>query len=113
WGVRWFAQYAPGLLGTGRSIVSPFSAPSLNGRALLFTAAMTLATSLSCGLLPALECSRLSLTSALKRDERGGGRRRAFRGLVVAEVALAVLLLGAAGILLDTFARMQRLERGF
>jgi len=113
WGVRLFAQYAPGLLGSGRSLVSPFSAPSLNGRALLFTAALTVATSLTCGLLPAVECSRVALTNALKSDERSGGRRRVFRGLVVMEVALAVLLLGAAGILLDGFARAQRLQRGF
>jgi predicted permease len=54
------------------------------------------------------------LTHALKEDERSGGaRRRIFRGLVVTEVALAVLLLAAAGLLLDNFARMQQLRQGF
>jgi predicted permease len=54
------------------------------------------------------------LTRALKEDERSGGaRRRIFRALVVTEIALAVLLLAAAGLLLDSFAQMQRLRGGF
>jgi hypothetical protein len=67
-----------------------------------------------CGLAPALETSRARLTYLLKEDARsGGGRRRLFRGLVVTEVALAVLLLAAAGLLLESFAGIQRLRHGF
>src|SRR5262249_10587466 len=52
---------------------------------------------------------------ALKDSDRStsSGSRRAFRGLVVAEVALAVLLLVSAGVLLESFARQQRLRSGF
>jgi predicted permease len=67
-----------------------------------------------CGLAPALDTSRTELTQALKEDERGGGAsRRMFRTLVVSEIALAALLLAAAGLLLENFAGMQRLRQGF
>lgn len=114
WGVEVFARYAPAVLWTGRITISPFSAPALDARALLFALGVTLATSVLCGLAPALETARTQLTHALKEDERSGGaRRRVFRALVVTEIALAVLLLAAAGLLLDSFAGMQRLRQGF
>jgi putative ABC transport system permease protein len=114
WGVRVLARYAPSMVWTGRVTMSSFSAPALDARALLFTIGVTLATSVLCGLAPALDPSRTRLTQALKEDDRsGGGRRRIFRALVVTEIALAVLLLAAAGVLLDSFVGMQRLRRGF
>ena len=114
WGVTAFSRYAPAVLWTGRIAMSPFAAPTLDTRALLFALAMTGATSVLCGLAPALETSRARLTHILKEDDRsGGGRRRLFRGLVVTEVALAVLLLAAAGLLLASFTGIQRLRHGF
>ena len=114
WGVGLFSRFAPAVLWTGRTSIAAFSAPALDARALLFAVGVTLLTSLLCGLAPALDTSRTTLTHALKEDERGGGvPRRLLRTLVVVEVALAVLLLAAAGLLLDNFARMQRLQQGF
>ena len=114
WGVEIVARYAPTLLWTGRITISQFSVPALDARALLFALGVTLVTSVLCGLAPALDTSRTPLTYALKQDDRsGGGRRRIFRVLVVTEVELAVLLLAASGLLLDSFARMQQLRRGF
>jgi putative ABC transport system permease protein len=114
WGVNVFARYAPAVLWTGRVTISAFSAPALDARALFFAIGVTLATSVLCGLAPALDTSRVQLTQALKEDERGGGpSRRIFGSLVVTEIALAALLLSAAGLLLDSFARMQRLREGF
>jgi putative ABC transport system permease protein len=114
WGVDLFARYAPAVLWTGRITISPFSMPALDARALLFALGVTLATSVLCGLVPALDSARTQLTHALKEDERSGGaRRHVFRVLVVTEIALAVLLLAVAGLLLDSFARMQRLRQGF
>lgn len=114
WGVAGFARYAPAVLWSGRITVSPFAAPTLDARALLFAAGVTLITSVLCGLAPALETARTQLTQVLKEDDRGGGaRRRVFRLLVVGEVALAVLLLSGAGVLLESFARMQRLRGAF
>jgi putative ABC transport system permease protein len=114
WGVNVFSRFAPAVLWTGRTSIATFSAPALDARALLFALGVTLLTSLLCGLAPALDTSRATLTHALKEDERGGGvPRRLLRTLVVVEVALAVLLLAVAGLLLDNFARMQRLQQGF
>jgi putative ABC transport system permease protein len=114
WGVAGFSRYAPTVLWTGRITMSPFAAPALDGRALLFALVMTVATSVLCGLAPAFETSRTRLTRVLKEDDRGGGaRRRVFRGLVITEVALAVLLLAAAGLLIESFAGMQRLRTGY
>lgn len=114
WSVDLFARHAPGVLWTGRVTISPFAAPALDARALLFALGVTLATSVLCGLMPALDTTRAEFTHALKEDERSGGARRGlFRGLVVTEIALAVLLLAAAGLLLDSFSRMQRLRGGF
>ncbi len=114
WGVEAFSRYAPAVLWTGRTPIAAFSTPSLDTRALLFALGVTLVTSVLCGLAPALDTSRASLTQALKENERGGGvPRRLFRSLVVIEVALAVLLLAAAGLLLDNLSQMQRLQQGF
>jgi predicted permease len=114
WGVDLFSRYAPAVLWTGRTAISPFSEPAVDGRALAFTLAVTLVTSMLCGLAPALDTARTELTHALKEDERGGGApRRLFKSLVVVEIALAVLLLAAAGLLLDNVAHMQQLRRGF
>jgi putative ABC transport system permease protein len=114
WGVDVFSRFAPAVLWTGRTSIAAFSSPALDARALLFALGLTLTTSVLCGLLPALDTSRAPLTNALKEDERGGGvPRRLFRTIVVVEIALAVLLLAAAGLLLDNFARMQRLQQGF
>jgi predicted permease len=114
WGVEAVSRFAPALLWTGRTSVGAFSAPALDGRALLFALAVTLVTSVMCGLAPALDTSRTPLTHALKEDERGGGTpHRLLKTLVVVEVALAVLLLAASGLLLDNVVRMQQLQRGF
>jgi putative ABC transport system permease protein len=112
-GVDSFARYAPAVLWTGRVTMAQFSAPAVDTRALLFAVGVTLVTGVLCGIVPALDTSRTGLTHALKEDERGGRRRGLFRALVVTEIALAVLLLAASGLLLDSFARMQRLRGGF
>jgi predicted permease len=114
WGVRAFATSAPVVLWSGRMTISPFSTPALDTSALAFALGVTLITSVLCGLAPALETSRTPLTQALREDERGGGpRRRLFRALVVVEVAIAVLLLGGAGLFLENFQRIQQQRQGF
>lgn len=85
---------------------------------LAFTAAVSLFTGLLFGLLPALKACLVSdLTAALKSGgaaattDREGGRTR--RALVVAEMALAVLLLFGAGLLLRSFIELQSVDPGF
>jgi predicted permease len=83
--------------------------------ALAFALLVTLATGLATGLLPALQAARVNVNETLKESSRGstaaGQRLRA--GLLVAEVSLSLVLLIAAGLLLASFARLQRVEPGF
>ena len=80
----------------------------------MFALAVALGTTLLFALVPALAASRLELSTALKDDDRGGGRRgHALSILVVAEVAIACLLLTASGLLIENFARIQSRRSGF
>ena len=76
---------------------------------------MTLVTGLAIGLLPALQAARVNVNETLKEASRGStGRGQRLRaGLLVAEVSLSLVLLIAAGLLLTSFARLQRVEPGF
>ena len=83
--------------------------------ALAFSLGATLLTGLAIGLLPALQASGVNVLEALKEAGRGsvGTGRRLRAGLLVAEVSLSLVLLIAAGLLLTSFARLQRVEPGF
>jgi len=83
---------------------------------LLFSAAVTLLTALAFGVAPAVSGSRVSLTSSLKDGSRGSGgvTPSKTRGvLVVAQVALAVVLITGAGLMLRSLAGASRMELGF
>ena len=82
---------------------------------LAFTFLASLGTGVLFGLAPALQSSRLDLRSALNDSSRGsssGGHHRLRSMLVVLEVALALLLLTGAGLLLQSFARLSRVNPG-
>jgi putative ABC transport system permease protein len=82
-----------------------------------FTAGLIVLTGIGFGLLPALQATRPDLQSVLKDTGKGtsaGARRSRLRsGLVVAEVALALVLLAGAGLLLRSFERLVQVEPGF
>jgi putative ABC transport system permease protein len=89
----------------------------LNLPVLAVTVAVSLATGIVFGLAPALEATRLSLNDSLKEGGKGsagqGARSRRLRGvLVVAEVALAIVLLTSAGLLVKSFVRLQQVDTG-
>jgi len=90
-----------------------FTSPSLNGATLAVAAAVSVATGLLFGLAPALTMTRPSLTDALKGSGRNTPGGQHSRGLfVVAEVAMTLVLLVAAGLLLQTFYRMRYADLG-
>ncbi len=117
WGVSLFAYLSPPAIPSGRNnylAIGSLGGPALDPAVLLFALAVALSTPLLCALVPALSASRLDLVTALKEDSRGGGRRgRALSILVVTEVAIACLLLTAAGVLIENFARIQGRRTGF
>ncbi|AEI65712.1 ABC transporter permease [Corallococcus macrosporus] len=88
---------------------------SLDGSVLAFTAGLAGLTMLLFGLVPALQAGRLDLVRGLRRVVGGGGApgHRTRSALIVAETALAVLLLVCAGLLLRSFVHLQRAEPGF
>ncbi|MGE5209315.1 MAG: ABC transporter permease [Alphaproteobacteria bacterium] len=81
------------------------------------TLVVCVGTGIIFGLAPGLASARPELTEALKEGSRGstgGGRRNRLRnGLVIAEVALALVLLSGAGLLIKSFARLQNVNPGF
>ena len=90
--------------------------PAIDGRVLVFALAIALATSLVFGIWPALGLSRVDLGSAMKLAGAGGGgsrRRNAAHGvLVVAEVSLALMLLIAAGLMIESMRNLLRENSG-
>jgi putative ABC transport system permease protein len=88
----------------------------IDARVLLFALAATSATGLLFGLFPALSVARPDLNHHLKEGTRGstfGARRRLQSLLIVAETALTVVLLVAAGLLLRSFAKAIASDPGF
>jgi predicted permease len=82
---------------------------------LLFTAGLSVVTGVIFGLTPALEASRVKLVEALKEAGKNlvSGRQKSRRLLVLAEVALAFVLLTGAGLMLRTFVRVLQVDPGF
>jgi putative ABC transport system permease protein len=110
WGVKLFVAASPGNIPRLNEV-------TIDSTALLFTLGLSVLTGLLFGLAPAWHFSRPDLNEALKEGMRGAssgtasGRTRNL--LVVTEVALSVILLAGAGLMLQSFARMLRAERGF
>ncbi|HEX5072934.1 MAG TPA: ABC transporter permease [Gemmatimonadaceae bacterium] len=90
---------------------------SVNGSVLLFTAGVTALTGVLFGLFPALHAARANVGGMLKEGMRGssGGTasRRARNTLVMAEMALAVVLLVGAGLLIRSFGKLLAVDPGF
>ncbi len=82
---------------------------ALDGRVLLFTLGVSVATGILFGLVPAFQTARPDFVGALKDGAKGSsgpGRHRAQSTLVVAEVAIALVLLIGAVLFLRSFSRL-------
>ena len=87
----------------------------IDGGVLAFTLVVSLATSVLFGLVPALHASKVDLTEAVKQGRSvTGGRTIRTRGLlVVSEIALAVVLMTAAGLLTKSLIALYNVDLGF
>ncbi len=90
---------------------------AIDGRVLGFACLLALGTGVGFGLVPAFQASRVNLSESLKdggRANSAGGRRRRLRSiLVVAEVAVAMVLLVGSGLLIRSFVLLQKVDPGF
>ncbi len=92
-----------------------FTTVEINPAVLIFTLAISIFTSIIFGLVPAMQATRWNLQEQLKESSRGvqlgsSGTRNVF---VVAEMALALILLVGAGLLIRSFARLVSVDPGF
>ncbi|HEU4795247.1 MAG TPA: ABC transporter permease [Pyrinomonadaceae bacterium] len=110
WGVEALAKLLPESL-------SKLQAIGVDSRVLLFTGGVTVLTAVAFGVIPALHAARANPGDALAetgRDLSGGLSGRYLRRvLVIAEVALAVVLLACAGLLIRSFHRLNQVDLGF
>ena len=108
-GIRLFVLLAPGFYPPSEDItISPV--------VLLFTFAVSVLTGIVAGLIPAFRASRPDLQDALKQSARTGAspiRQGLRRALVVIEVAMALVLLIGAGLMINSYARVMRVDLGF
>jgi putative ABC transport system permease protein len=103
-------QWGLSSLGSG---LAPVEAP-LDSAVLLFLFAVSMATGIVFGLTPAVQALDYSPNSVIKSGAIPGGASSRVRGvLVVAEFALALVLVAGAGILMKSFVRLMRVDPGF
>jgi putative ABC transport system permease protein len=90
---------------------------SINLTVFAFTAVLSLLTGIMVGLLPAVRVSSLNISESLKEHGRtwatGVRGLRLQRALVVSEVALALVLLVGAGLMIESFERLETAPTGF
>ena len=107
-----------------KAAIPPYSLPAevdvkMDGRVLLFALAISVLTGILFGLAPALGATKTDLVTSLKEGGGGTGggtigrtRHRLRGALVVAEVALAFVLLTGAGLLIRSFFQMMHADTG-
>ena len=88
----------------------------VDGRVLLFTLLVSVASGVSFGLAPSFSVTRSNPGTRLKEagrnsESRGGGRLRA--ALVVSEISLSIMLLAGTGLLIHSFLLLGRVQTGF
>jgi putative ABC transport system permease protein len=108
WGIESFKAFLPE--------ISRIDEISPDPRVLAFTALVSLLVGIFAGLLPAWRASHPNLAESLNENSRGStestaGRTRA--ALVVVEIILALVLLASAGLLVESFLRLQKVPAGF
>lgn len=104
------------LVGMGPSDIPRLADVTVDGGVLLFTMSISIVAGLLFGLVPALQFSKPHLTEALREGGQRSGRRGervVADGLVVSQIALALLLLIGAGLLIRSFEQLMDVDTGF
>ncbi|MGH8167424.1 MAG: FtsX-like permease family protein, partial [Woeseiaceae bacterium] len=106
------------LLALAPADIPRLDAIGIDGRILAATLVVSLLVGVGFGLVPTLKARRVDLQAALRSEsgvaEAGGVRRGLLQsGLVIAELALAVVLVAGAGLLLKSFWQIQQVDPGF
>ena len=104
------------LVARGPASLPRLTEVSLDTTALVFTFAISVASALFFGLIPAIKYAGLSMSGAPSSNRTAGtsrSRRRAQDTLVIAQVAVALILLISAGLMLRTFAGLRTVAPGF
>ena len=109
WGVDSMKAFLPGIPRMDEIAPDP--------RVLIFTAAISFGVGIFTGLLPAWRASHPNLATSMNEAARGSSEglagRRTRAGLVVIEMVLALVLLASAGLLVESFLRLQKVPAGF
>ena len=109
WGTRTLVAFSP-------PDVPRLDEVAVNGSVLLFTLALCALVSFLFGLPPALQAARADVNEPLRLSTgriSGGGRSRTREGLVVAEIALAVVLVATGALLVRSLVALQQAPLGF
>jgi putative ABC transport system permease protein len=108
WLVPVLAEFAPGGVFRTQYV-------RLDTTVTIVTMVVALGTGVLFGLLPALQASQARAIATIRDqgDRVTAARARARSGLVVLEIALTLMLLAAAGLLLNSFLRLERVDSGF
>ena len=116
-GTAMAAWAVDGVKAFGPAGVPRLAEVSIDARVLGFSIVLAIVTGLLFGLVPALHAARTNVGQMLKESTRGSSGRRGTRrtrgALVVAEMALAVILLIGAGLLARSFVALTNLDLGY
>jgi putative ABC transport system permease protein len=115
WSLRLVVGFIPDRIQQG--LPGGLTSITIDGVVVLVAVALALATGVIFGLIPALQVTSIPVIETLQANNRGvvgdARSRRVRNGLLISEIALAVVLLAGAGMLMQTFVRLQEVPLGF
>ncbi|HEY6403402.1 MAG TPA: ABC transporter permease, partial [Blastocatellia bacterium] len=113
WGVKLFVAMSP-------AGIARIDESGVDGRVLGFTCAVAVLTGLIAGIFPALQASKAAINQTIKAQSTGravwsghGGIGRKLPALMIAELALALVLLIGAGLMIKSFLLLLAVPKGF